>query len=627
MKGINQTLSLPGYICPSHILCRLVIVLIGLWTITHPATALGQDINIDASACVRAIAQTSGGINVQVTATNVKNGQVSRDDRPTIPPNPWYSPDAKMAFFLQAISDTEVGLYIRPTSGGQPILLSTVTYDDLTLALLTTNRDAVPWAWSPDSSHFAFITGLWGSKLTLTLTDVTGTVRQTQPLVPPPNGDGTYFYGWSADSAYIATSASELQVWSGKDLSPVETGLSMVWGYLDTTRYMASWSLHGHRLAALVGNKPTKLAVWSPEYGVEASTSIVLDNELFKLFWSPDEHALRLVSSTGHTAYDEIFTLNDNVLSQVAVPDQWPTFIGWTKNGNAILFLSQKLLMIDTRTGHSTVVATGDIDINDPSPDGQFIFIRTQQGQTYYVEIASIDGSNRTLLVEDTLPNGVTPPTWALYTPVAYWSPTWSRNSKYAAEEWFNADHTGHQIIVGEPGHSTKRIIDGLIVDWIEQDWLLYMDNQSQHLRLLKPAIGTQFDLGKIDRSKFAQDNTWIRVSPDKQTLIKRSKASDLQFVSLSESDPWVRSVDLGSDVNFADFSGPNTNSIIWIPQSIAWASDSTMVAIVYSDTSATGGMLKVFSREGKMLLQAPFELNPIGGSFNQLSVVWTSCE
>jgi hypothetical protein len=382
-----------------------------------------------------------------------------------------------------------------------------------------------------------------------------------------------------------------------------------------------------------LGDIPIKLTIWSPEHGIEASTPVVLDNEYFQLYWSPDEHGLQLVSSTGHAKYDQIFTLNGNVLLRVAIPDQWPDLIGWTTDGNAMMRLwysgpGPQLLMINTRTGRLFVVATEDIFGSDTSHDGQFMLLATRQGQTYRVEIARIDGTKRKLLMQDTLPADLDYPGFTFSSSYVPWSPTWSPNSKYVAQEWFNADYTRHQTIVGQPDSSRKQVVDGLLVGWIEQDWLIYVDNSSQHLRLLKADAGTQFDLGKVNLKTFTSHNTWIRVSPDKRTLLKSSQGQDLLFVSLSESDPWIRSVDLGSDVNFFDLGvDQNPNSIIQIPQSLAWSPDSAMATVVYNGTLVTDGMLKVFSRDGKMLLQAPFNLDPIGGSFAQLSVVWTSCE
>jgi hypothetical protein len=214
---------------------KLAIVLIGLISIAHPANIYGENINIDESVCVRVIVQSSLPVNEQVTSINVKNGQVSRDDRPTIPPNAWLSPDRKTAFFLQAISETEIGLYLQSTSDGQPILLSTATREDL-FSLLNTSTP--PWAWSPDSSRFAYISAVQ-DKFALTLTDTTATLRKTQPLLLPKGPDYLIFHSWSADSAFIATSATELNIWSGNDLSLVGTDMSIPSGWQYTRQFIA----------------------------------------------------------------------------------------------------------------------------------------------------------------------------------------------------------------------------------------------------------------------------------------------------------------------------------------------------------------------------------------------------
>jgi hypothetical protein len=604
----------------THRFRTLSVALISLMTIAYSVPACGKNISSNPPACVHVIAQFYEGINAQVTTVNVKSGQVSRDDRPTIPPNAWFSPDGKMAFFLQTVSANEIGMYIQSTSNGQPILLGTTTLNDLFAVFI--RRDLAPWGWSPDSSHFAYISKAQ-DKLSLTLTDTIGTLRKTQTLSPPKTLGSEVFYGWSADSAYIATAITELNVWSGKDLVRIGPGTPMPTGRLEATKFVA-WSPYGHRLAALLSNNPTKLTVWSPERGIEALTPVVLDNEYFWLYWSPYENGLQLVSSTGHTGFDEMFTLTGNVLSRVDIPDKWPVLIGWTKEGNAIVYLwhdvpTPELVTINTRTQRFAAVDIGDIFVENTSPDAQFIVIITRRDHTYRTEIARIDGTERILLLEETLPDGAEPQTLALYS-----APSWSPNGNYVADEWLNIYRTRSQMVVGQLGSSAKQIVDGLLVGWIENDWLIYIDNGSWHLRLLKAESGKQFGLDKFDLT--TSNNVWISVSPDKRTLVERSQQTNLFFTSLNESDPWAQSVDLGKDVTFYDLS-QNPDAIIQMPQSIAWSPDSTMVAVVYSSSSTNNGMLNIFSREGKLLLQAPFRLDPIGGGMGQLSVVWASCE
>ncbi len=606
---------------PSCLFRMMAIGLIGLVTIASPLSSSARTGEIDVSSCVHALVRSLTGINEQVTTVNIKNGQVSHDNRPTIPPDALFSPDRKMAFFFQAVSDTQIALYIQSITQEQPILLDSLTINDF---LSLTNRADLPWAWAPDSSRFAYISSA-SKEYALTLVDTAGTVRKIHPILASNGSVSMMFYGWSADSSYVATAGTALDVWSGKDLTHVGTGLALVSGFQDMANF-AAWAPHGHRLAVLSGDKPTTLSIWSPEHGIEAATPVVLDNEIFKLHWAPDESALQLASSTGHTGYDEIFTLNGNVLLQMPIADRWPTLIGWTKDGNAIVYLwysAQQLLMLNTRTRQFTVLASGDFYVGDVSPDGQLMLLTTQQGQNYRVEISTIDGIVRTPFIEDTLPDGMGPPGLTFYSSYVPWLPMWSPNSRYVAREWYTADHKGIQTVIGQPGSPAKQVINGAIVGWIESGWLIYVDTSAQHLRLLQVEPREQFDLGKVDLGKFPQGNTWISVSPDKRTLIRRSQTQSLQFVSLNQSNPWIRSVALGDNVDFYDFGvNSNPNAILQIPQSIAWASDSTMAAVVYL-TSATKGILRILSREGTTLLQAPFDLPD---SYAQLSATWGSC-
>src|SRR5947209_1919789 len=114
-----------------HHLLKPVTVLIGLMTILQAVPVRGERLSVEASACVRVVVQSSFPVNGQVTFFNLKSGQVSRDDRPTIPPNAYLSPDGKAAVFLQAISETQIGIYMEAISSRQSTLLDVTTSADL----------------------------------------------------------------------------------------------------------------------------------------------------------------------------------------------------------------------------------------------------------------------------------------------------------------------------------------------------------------------------------------------------------------------------------------------------------------------------------------------------------------
>lgn len=211
-------------------LCSVIMI-----TFSITSTYSTDKAQTSSNACVRLFQQTTEGINLQITTLDTRDGHATTTTEPTIPPQSLLSPDGKYAAFWQIMPDNQDGLYIGSTINGKPMLLYETSAEKARLLLHI--YYPVSFAWSPDSSTFAFVDDNHNQ---ITLISSDGKTKNSLPIDPPKGQEKVghvAFFGWAADSKYLAAEveppenhlpiSGDLRVWSAASQSPVATGLVM----------------------------------------------------------------------------------------------------------------------------------------------------------------------------------------------------------------------------------------------------------------------------------------------------------------------------------------------------------------------------------------------------------------
>jgi hypothetical protein len=381
--------------------------------------AVGQS---SKDSCVQAIAINGVGAVHEATVLNTRTGKVITDRQAPIPPYfpdqqnrmisyefSWSSPNGNFVVYWQFTSKEDIALVLVSTVTRQTRIIYHNTWSNLAVT------DQYPWLkWSPDSKQVAFVQDQY-PKYAIAIVDAETGKQRIIPLSAPPgrkNIDRVFLYGWSADNQYLAAArlsrqkkdpydwsdiSFDLNVWSNDTLALVSTGIQLEYRLSYGNDGNVAWSLQAHKLAIVLGPyAETKLAVWSPENGIERSAFVEIEHDQYVLVWSPGGQQIRLKDYWGHGAKYKFFAAHD--LNKRELGSRWLDFVGWMDDDTAItidLYLDAKfnqLLYLNPATGLHQVVDTGAFSPS-LSPDGNYV--------AYLIERSMESGYQYTGMIAD----------------------------------------------------------------------------------------------------------------------------------------------------------------------------------------------------------------------------------
>jgi Tol biopolymer transport system component len=649
----------------------LLIILVGHSLSTR------QSANAQNHECIQLI--DGYGIVEEVVTIDTQTYQPVVDSRFVIPPDALQSPDGTHAVFWHG-KGREQGMYISSTETVQPRLIhrptrqsasdssaqqSTTDYTDI--PILYTDESA---AWSPDSSKFAFV-DIDNDQHFIIALNADGSNRQKKPI-PSPELEHPIsvanLLGWSGDSQYVAayvgydpetpnqypytTERAELHVWTA-DLKEIEIGIVPDTDYFGN-EIAAAWSPVGHKLAVQLFSVPkqgenddyfssfygfgTKLAIWSPEHGIEiqnlADAANIPRGETRRLYWSPDGTHLRLYLYEGHQSNDMIFGIRrKQIVGNVdqirrfkqLTSLQSTEFIGWTSNGSALMLdtdveftynpneneydSSSELYLLNVNTGNRRLLERNAF-APTMSSNGYYVAMKRDNQAVKLIDLrtfkeTAFEGSERGMS-------------------------TWLPNDKYVGFGDYLL-YKGHTNVLVDVETMETLNLNMEYIQWLSDEWIIYaiQRKDTYHLEVRNLKTEVVYDLGELEHNvgtnayeeKHLETYVMGSISPDERYLVTLLDRHTLIVVSLEDGTQTKRN----TAVNFWSrdhlYSGPAASS--FLDYSLAWSPDSSELAFV--ETFGSDDYLVILGQSGNEL-QKVLLPDTFAPKFNGF-ITWTQCQ
>jgi hypothetical protein len=622
----------------------------------------------------------SGVLNV--VTVDVKIGQAVAENRPIATPDALFSPDRNYAIVWKALSqpknisfgDMELtkihfGLYLVTVQTNHAVLLDSVRGDEFVSRIGKTFV-----AWSPDGSKVSFISKK-NERFFINVINAQGNKKQTKQISAPKGTSkltNVHFYGWSADSLYIATAAisglegydvvSEMNIWEVSKASLIYSS-ELALGYGDRNGALA-WAPTGHRLAVLLdtqgGQKPpvtADLVVWSPEHGIEAQSSpVTLDDDYYDVGWSPKERHVWVMHSGGHSSRSIIFGNTGSQLVKVPLQFDLREIVGWTPEDNALVLdeyvpewhtndatapseYRYEFSMIDAVNQSQKIIET---DVNSVLSRDKTKILLYRQDTPYSFKIYDV---NRNQSVSYTLSDPS--PERSIDENISVNNTkTWSPDGTYIISSLYHTDMSTEvptliSVDFINPDTSTLRRLQvnqefkgfsdyrrlGFAVEWVNTHWILYAE---QNGAPAKEARRILMDLQTDERillKVLVEDRALVAsaISPVGSTIAITGK----QAVTIM---PWNQQgqfqhqipaeyvyVHRGGQIIRPDLHHTDYYDFDWAKYVLAWLPDSSALAFMAYSPSDVPELI-VVTQEGKELLRKPM----LG--FVEAYVHWVEC-
>jgi len=340
------------------------------------------------------------------------------------------SPDGRFAAYVGNILNPDTyTLNLRPA-------MTTNRYQSGRPLGTMSNGEMMGWyTWSPDSQWLAYIPRDSTSQQVTIVVSAAHADAQVSYAVKVAADEAISFYGWSADSKYLALSTAEsdvltyhLYVWSLPTLQLVASrtyARGLPGKYSSTLLFVdiAQWSPRGHALAYFTQNDAVPgivlIPLDSPDiiYALPANDFTSYTTIPPTFVWSPDSshvaitgmgkqgYHLDLVSTDGVLP----ITLSDAVAKHLELWNYGPNdnfpIIYWSADSQSLYYMdnsadpadiygiSGDLLAYRLKTKHTDVLAPNVFNNLQQTPDHDYAFVAwVQNDQMYTGVVRTADG-------------------------------------------------------------------------------------------------------------------------------------------------------------------------------------------------------------------------------------------
>src|SRR5258707_5536700 len=591
-----------------------------------------------------------------------------------------YVPDMRItnAFFGQQSPNHNliaVAQY-NPQTKTQDLSIRSTTNDSPPIILQTTfpggggnfGRGFARVTWSPDSKRLAYLWTDRDRNLNLSVVNADGNNKQTVSLGRSDTGQSgnqrnLLVDGWSADSQFLSINeqtqtADTDTVWATANLNESRAVFKA-----------GAWSPQGSFYSGVRTNSNgnDEIVLWSPEKDLPTGYVLAPKQVVELINWSPDGRyfavqshvdCVALVYCVQRWSYD-IFSSSGKLVASDIYGKEWsgassvPTAV-WSTDGEKWVFLQQSQQngsqidlvawrAADNRT--ETIAANLDSSLTPDmfytaasrrfnggpflstvlnQPTGNRLIIRTQHDGKIKIEVADLDGSNRTTLVDNA--DQILFPQQSTFASQQFWSidgglitivwTTGTDSSRQVHLTWARADGSSH-----------FEISDGI--------------QSIDSLQIMRPGSpGNQKRISYMAMRGGVEGIEMAELATGKHyRLITGTKSNDSWSISPSANGQTVALVlqnyytsSFQNELYLVSFDGEPPRKIsqdmLGLP---SWSPDGLTVAFLEQDTTRSNYYINLTGIDGtpiKTLPVAPSEQQVLSRfNRNQTAVYnWTTC-
>jgi hypothetical protein len=408
-------------------------------------------------------------------------------------------------------------------------------------------------------------------------------------------------------------------VYMANNLTRLDTTLPVALGKTgDEERGALAWTPHGHKLAAVLEGEPMKLAIWSPEHGIEVTLDLLKSGfiepdeyhfnwDYYDMFWSPDGRHIRLWMYWGHGSHDIFFGYDGKRLTAASDNREGYGFIDWTDDGR-VAVIDTGLGLLDLVRGKSTIIHSNGFAIADSvNNNGKLAFAVKKDNHTI-LHVSDINGKNITAIYD-------MPPDYSLAGAPFDPPGTWSPSGEYLTVEMGHIidNHYETLTLFYRLKNGAAKTIYGTDFQWLDEHKIVFVDQSA------KPAAVHVLDLAsdtetQIKKWNYSDDlSHWLfDMSPDGQLLV-------------GQTDPDVLTIFDGNttkEISIDFVATPylpriNDHYLNDVKYSLVWAPDSSALAFVDQ-----GDLLTVISRTGEALYRKKLDETSLA-----TFITWAECQ
>jgi hypothetical protein len=595
--------------------------------------------------CVNVLASyfVSDGLSVPIARLNTKTGEVLTESFVGIPPETLAerSPDGKhIAFWNTDSMQNKFTLYVSESASPQPIKVDELTseaVEDLW------HMRPIPYLWSPNGQYLAYLK-LENQQLHIVIVNSDGTNKRVQ-VIDAINDEsaatqGSFFLGWSADSAYFADLGHKIHIWSLATSKLTSLDVDLYWNSKSEASPIIGWSQIGHKLGVVVNNPVQndlpQFVIWSPEKGIELTQTLPFQPSNMDLKWLPNGELFSLEDP--YSDLSNVFAVVDKAIVTAPNDKNFRQLIGWSA-GNWITTLDYdedtpnsiaELVNLNPLTGDFKVLDKVSMIVDDRllrkvliSPDKANIAYVINDENGFSVKWSKIDGNDQkmvSLSLDEGQPEAL------------HWSPDATYIgllkgqlfSEIPDADSINSQRLAIHSIDGEKKWSFPTTGHW---QWLSPDWLAYSrlntdkDGDSFPSLELINLKGTIFLSipNYMDEEAFY----WTAISPDQQMAAIPTE-DHLVLVPLVDKSSQIH--ELTAHIKLALPSGTDQTAHYrqdWTDTLLAWSSDSRMLAFLDIESNE----LVAFTSEGQERFRIPLDISDYTqGEYQSLFLNWTPC-
>lgn len=520
-------------------------------------------------------------------------------------------------------------------------------------ALWSTDSHKLMYLWSGEDRqmHVSVVNADGSDKRTGTYPHPISTSTSTVSISPGNwSADNTYFTIGERDTR-SSNAVTTYTLWSASDVHAADPNRSPL--------QIGTWSPQGHQLAGLSQDRygDSQLILWSPEGETKTPLHFTSDQDADRFSWSPDSRYIVLQSHRpvyGHTSTSsrifDVFDKDGKLLAGNIAGGEWDSSGGgarpaasWTEDGATWVFLQANtdstvddLVALHVAENRYQTLASdipaelaSDMFYTPPffrrsgfffggadAPVDHRIVIPTSRDGKITVELADLDGKNRTTLVSGadrilatTSIRRNTSRFWTADGRIALvaWVTTNADGTESARLTWANADGSAlHVIDDGLQNIVNMQTIQGLEA---EQQWLGYLATRDGKIGVEIAELGTgqHHWLAEVDKDT---DNWVVRPAPD-------------QHLGYLQVGTFYSSLSNPSRLYLMSMDGQSVRLVgDTLSTPPIWSPDSSMLAVLLQNNSTSA--LQIVKANGEQLQTIP--LPELSSSSRLRLNGWTKC-